>query len=486
MGPSFVGLVVDSRAWDTPTGEAVRGMARCPLFRSPTIRVPMLLHTTNPNRVRRISSTCRSTLTVWRHNIFLGVTGITLALGATGCDSLLARFRHEPQAPPPTAATRLRAPCAAPDGPGCFSLLPARMLSPRLFFTATVLKDGRVFVAGGATRSGRENRIASTEFFDPATGTFKPGPDMALARSAHTATLLNDGRVLIAGGDEDGTFELFEPKTGRFGGKPEPLKKSREYHSATLLPDGRVILVGGIGGGVPTATHTEVFDPRLNATIQGPRLPGRLWAHGAVIDQRDHLVLVGGLPGLYETLDLDLNALAEQGVDAPFTFLGRMGRGREDLRVGLLRDGRLVATGGSDGASRGSIELWDPQANRWILGPEAMTQRREDHTLTELVDGRFLIVGGEDNEAGPGGADVVLTTGELFDPTSMRFLDLGQLAESRGRDDHQAVRLADGKVLVLGGGDKSGEGLDTASLFDPATVPASLTAQALPVTARQP
>lgn len=129
---------------------------------------------------------------------------------------------------------------------GTFTMTGA-LATAREQHTATLLADGKVLIAGGATStsSGDLQPTASAEVYDPATGLFSVTGSMAVARSLHTATLLPNGTVLVAGGgDENSTAELYDPTTGTFsitGG----MEIGRSGHTATLLPNGSVLVAGG-------------------------------------------------------------------------------------------------------------------------------------------------------------------------------------------------------------------------------------------------
>ena len=142
------------------------------------------------------------------------------------------------------------------------------MASSRAWDTATLLLDGRVLVAGGrgGETLGGQNLLTSAELYDPATGTFSATGSMASDHDSGTATLLSDGRVLIAGGWGSNTAEVYDPKTGTFS-KTGSMAYFRAWDTATLLPDGRVLIAGGEGGpaGGPlnssTLSSAELFDP---------------------------------------------------------------------------------------------------------------------------------------------------------------------------------------------------------------------------------
>jgi hypothetical protein len=141
------------------------------------------------------------------------------------------------------------------------------MATARAFHTATLLADGRVLIAGGDPSGWNFNSlIASAEIYDPSTGTFSATGSLIVGRAWQTATLLADGRVLITGGGGDYTNRsflasaaLYNPKTGTFsptGSMTEP----RTYHQATLLLGGRVLITGGYGALAPLAS-AEIYDP---------------------------------------------------------------------------------------------------------------------------------------------------------------------------------------------------------------------------------
>jgi len=138
----------------------------------------------------------------------------------------------------------------------------------RLLDTATLLPNGKVLIAGGFDKSG--NPLASTELYDPSTGKFSLAASMTMRRAMHTATLLDDGTVLLAGGVNDaqgdifGNAEIYDPTTGTFTATPGQMPQGDGVagHTATLLATGNVLIAGGfnafVSGGVVSAIYTTV------------------------------------------------------------------------------------------------------------------------------------------------------------------------------------------------------------------------------------
>ena len=218
-------------------------------------------------------------------------TATTLPDGRVLCAGGFDTHRHKTQASADIFDPAMQA----------FSPVPSALNTDRFGHAAALLKDGRVLIVGGQqwTVGHPSVPLASAEVYDPRTNTFSRTGDLSYARDRPTATLLNDGTVLIAGGQNGDAgprvCELFHPDTGKFTLLPAQLTEPRMAHSDATLPDGRVLLAGGWG----TAAHatlpsTEVFDPRTGAFSPGPPMP-QGGAHDlALVAFPDGLLLAAG------------------------------------------------------------------------------------------------------------------------------------------------------------------------------------------------
>jgi WD40 repeat protein len=232
------------------------------------------------------------------------------------------------------------------------------MAVAREWHTATLLPDGKVLVAGGGMHE------QSAELYDPDTGTWSLTGDLEQRVAFHTATLLQDGEVLVAGGVSGSAVtrsaELYQVETGLWN-FTDSLAKARYLHPATLLPDGTVLVAGGFSfnNGYHTYRSAELYDP-LSAT----------WS------------------------------LTRSMHDA-----------RASHTATLLSSGKvLVAGGGADSSQTTSCEEYDPITQTWVRTGSLNVARVED-TATLLPNGKVLVAGGANNSA-------ILASAELFDPTA--------------------------------------------------------------------
>jgi hypothetical protein len=376
-----------------------------------------------------------------------------------------------PSAPAPTpsrAPVSGQGPTVSPDIPS----LAGPMGVGRQIHTATVLADGRVLIAGGY--DNKDAALASAVLYDPGTDTFSDTGSLANARGLHTATLLNDGRVLIAGGGPaswlplpgNGTYlfsaELYDPGTGTFS-PTGTMTTARENHTATRLADGRVLIAGGTDLGSHTISSAELYDPMTGTfSPTGSMATARAFHTATLLPDGRVLVAAGDPASWFAGSPMLASAEVYDPETGTFSTTAAMTGARGSHTATLLRDGRVVFTGGSD-SSRDleTAELYDP-ATGAFSATDPMAYGRLYHTATLLRDGRVLVVAG----GGEYTSRQFLASAELYDPQARTFSLTGSLIEPRTY--HEASLLADGRVLVTGGYGQAAP-LASAELYDPAT-----------------
>jgi hypothetical protein len=261
----------------------------------------------------------------------------------------------------------------------------------RTKFTATALQNGQVLVAGGQTSSCTDNggpctsvcssppppTITNTaELYDPTTMGFVGTGNLTTPRESHLAALLNDGRVLLVGGDNDSgsvtSAELYDPTSGKFTATGSPLAPGRHWDALVTLKDGQVLLVGG-------GADTELFDPTMGS----------------------------------------------------FATSGSLNVSRGGAAVALLQSGKVLVAGGQSCDSGPgcpfltSAELYDPDSGTFSL-TGSMAVNRISATASVLLDGRVLVAGGqmcasEPKCTGIGSGFMDLNSAEIYDPIQGTF-----------------------------------------------------------------
>ncbi len=265
-----------------------------------------------------------------------------------------------------------------------------------------VLKNGDILVAGGLIATGTPT--ATTEIFNLTKSVWKPGPTMQSARVGHTATLLGDGTILIAGGETGrgatASAELLNASAG-FSAPLPSMSFAREAHAAILLQNGKVLVTGGSDFAGSTWFQAELYDPSRHGWLPG----------GSMIKPRVFLTLQS-LPG-----------------------------------------GDVLAIGGD---STGTSERYSPATNVWS-GLLQMNSKRYSSNSVTLTDGRILVAGGIINGS-------ALSTAELFSPRGSSWTNTGNMSLGRGMFSLTVLKTGD----VLAAGSKSGSGTtNTTERFHP-------------------
>jgi Putative Ig domain len=325
------------------------------------------------------------------------------------------------------------------------------MTTARYRHTATLLKDGTVLLAGAPGLNTAEKYDSGTGKFTPITG------KMSIDRDGHTATLLNSGKVLITGGTDVSknnaalaTAEVFDPATGMFTVTTGSMTVARTGHNAILLADGKVLITGG------NTLTAELFDPNTGmfTPTTGKMITART-EDTATLLPNGKVLITGGLGG---TTALATAELYDPTTES-FSATGSMSAARNYHTATLLttgtNTGKVLVAGGN--SKNNVAELYDPVVGSFST-TGAMLSTRQRHTATLLSDGTVLMAGGSEFDSNVD----ILAAAEIFDPNTATFIGTGGLLTRR--IEHTATLLKDGTVLVTGGLNDVGT-LATAELY---------------------
>ena len=318
------------------------------------------------------------------------------------------------------------------------------MITPRGDHTATLLNNGKVLIVGGYNG----NYLSSSELYDFTTNTFTSTGNLGTLRGGHCATLLNNGKVLITGGNNQTgplqSAEIYDPALGTFS-STGMMVSPRGQHTATLLNSGKVLLIGGFDS--VYLASSELYNPNTGLFSSSGNMAAGRFGHTATLLENGEVLIAGGenLTGILKSAEIYDPALGT------FSVTGDMTIDREFHTATRLENGEVLIAGGQDGGYLSSAELYDFSTG-FFIATGSMNEVRLGHTALLLQDGSVLVSGGFGSES-PNTAEVYQSG----------FWSLAS-GLNAPRWNHTATLLSNGEVLVVGGYG-NGESPDTAEVL---------------------
>ena len=276
------------------------------------------------------------------------------------------------------------------------------MNAARNDFAATLLTNGQVLAVGGYRNDPLKGAVAlaSAELYNPATGTWTYTGSLHTARWSHTATLLQNGEVLVAGGETLGpdgrisfaSAELYNPATGTWT-TTGSLHTARFDQTATLLQNGQVLVAGGNTGVFVGLASAELYTPATGKWKTTGSMTTVRRGHTMTLLQNGQVLVAGGSDG-------SGNLLASAELYNPstgtWTLTGNLPHPLDGFTATLLQNGQVLAAAGNDGGYIACAELYDPSTGAWTL-TGSLNQARAYQTAVLLQHGDVLVAGGAYN-----------------------------------------------------------------------------------------
>ena len=358
---------------------------------------------------------------------------------------------------------------AGPQAADSFTPTSHPLNTARSAHTATLLGNGKVFVGGGLNSVPVSS--ASAETYDPAADTWTASAHtLVAARYGHAAALLPSGMVLLAGGYGStslpiGSAELYDPVADTFTASAHALMTTRAELTATVLDNGKVLLVGGLDvNGIPSA-KAELYDPATDTftNTTKPLLVAR-FGHSATLLTSGKVLIAGGTTA---TGGATLVAELYDPVANTFKLTSKtMVVARTQHAAVRLLSGKVLVAAGVDatGFANSSSELYDPATDKWTLSANLMTTGRVYHSMALLQSGSALVTGGEDNATA-----VSIASAEVYDPAADKWTATTSPMNST-RAFHTSTLLNTGTVLIAAGSSNAGNVQASSELYGAAVL----------------
>ena len=346
------------------------------------------------------------------------------------------------------------------------------LVTPRSSHTATLLADGRVLLAGGY--DGALAATASSEIYNPTTNTWTATGNLNQGRRNHGTVLLSDGRALSMGGSTTGdvstvtnSAEIYNPATGLWSVTANMIT-ARSFFDPVLLANGKVLVAGGHIAGFPFETATcELYDPATGTwSTTGSLLQPRTQYRATLL--ADGRVLVAG--GNNQTVGLIAQSELYDPATGTWSSSGSLTVPRNSNVQVRLADGRVLVAGGIKRFGGGthppkitaSAEIYDPVTGIWSP-TDSLNTPRIDFTANLLNDGRLFAAGGWDIGA-TGGVPQTYSSIEEYSLSLGKWRTLAN-SLTCARFDHTATKLLNGSLIIAGGMAYAALLIPTAELF---------------------
>ncbi len=306
----------------------------------------------------------------------------------------------------------------------------------RIYYSATLLANGEVLVAGGENSTVTNSPLASAELYNPATGAWTFTGNMTVPRLGPLAVLLQNGQVLVAGGSNGSSTltsaELYNPSTGAWTATGSLLTAGGG--SLTLLPNGQVLAVQG--------SSAELYNPAAGTWSATGSPTSGVGGSNAPLLQNGEVWAIGQSANTPSELYNPSTGAWSASGSAPDSLLNPV--------IPLLLNGEVFATGssGSGLASYSFADLYDPSTGQFTseVGP----CNCRDFSTSGLQTGKVLVAGGAVTmAANPYPHTLTINSAELWDPSTQAWTSTGNLHDSR--INATMTVLQNGQVLVAGG-----------------------------------